>query len=421
MNLTGKSANELLFINFNQDYSCISVGTKNGYKIYNCDPFGKCYSKMEGGIGIVEMLFCTSLVALVGAGEQPAFSPRRLQITNTKRQSTICELTFSTSILAVKLNRKRLIVVLEEQIYVYDISNMKLLHTIETSPNPQAICALSPSNENCYIAYPSPTSSSSSSYATNDKYGSLGAPPVANGDVYVFDALSLQVVNSVQAHKSPVSCISMNSEGTMLATASDKGTVIRVFSIPNAQKLFQFRRGSYPARIFSLSFNLVSTLLCVSSDTETVHIFRVGGVDGRDRSGSSNGQSEGGRLGSAMDRDSGSHNSVSGHVGVSSAVGSIIRRTSMNMVGSVGSYLPEVLTEMWEPTRDFAFLKLPVAGVHSVVALSNTTPQVMVVTSEGYFYQYNIDLENGGECVLLKQFSLLEPNEDTGNSSMPSE
>jgi hypothetical protein len=28
----------------------------------------------------------------------------------------------------------------------------------------------------------------------------------------------------------------------------------------------------------------------------------------------------------------------------------------------------------------------------------------MVVTSEGFFYQYNIDLENGGECVLLKQY-----------------
>lgn len=37
-----------------------------------------------GGIGIAEMLFCTSLVALVGAGEHPSFSPRRLQIINTK-------------------------------------------------------------------------------------------------------------------------------------------------------------------------------------------------------------------------------------------------------------------------------------------------------------------------------------------------
>jgi autophagy-related protein 18 len=34
----------------------------------------------------------------------------------------------------------------------------------------------------------------------------------------------------------------------------------------------------------------------------------------------------------------------------------------------------------------------------------STTPQVMVVTSEGFFYQYNIDLESGGECVLLKQY-----------------
>jgi len=37
----------------------------------------------------------------------------------------------------------------------------------------------------------------------------------------------------------------------------------------------------------------------------------------------------------------------------------------------------------------------------------------MVVTSEGYFYQYNIDLEGGGECVLLKQYSLLEDDDTT--------
>jgi hypothetical protein len=30
------------------------------------------------------MLFCTSLVAVVGAGDQPTSSPRRLQIINTK-------------------------------------------------------------------------------------------------------------------------------------------------------------------------------------------------------------------------------------------------------------------------------------------------------------------------------------------------
>ena len=28
----------------------------------------------------------------------------------------------------------------------------------------------------------------------------------------------------------------------------------------------------------------------------------------------------------------------------------------------------------------------------------------MVLSSEGYFYSYNIDLENGGECSLTKQY-----------------
>ena len=49
----------------------------------------------------------------------------------------ICELLFPSSILALKLNRKTLIIVLEIKIYIYDISNMKLIHVIETTPNPE--------------------------------------------------------------------------------------------------------------------------------------------------------------------------------------------------------------------------------------------------------------------------------------------
>ena len=49
----------------------------------------------------------------------------------------ICELLFPSSILAVKLNRKTLVIVLEVEIYIYDISNMRLLHIIETTPNPE--------------------------------------------------------------------------------------------------------------------------------------------------------------------------------------------------------------------------------------------------------------------------------------------
>jgi len=75
----------------------------------------------------------------------------------------IGELLFPSSIL--KLNRKSLVIVLETEIYIYDISNMRLLHVIETTPSPEgtylfkpcvcnvlqfrhlAICAFSPAAE----------------------------------------------------------------------------------------------------------------------------------------------------------------------------------------------------------------------------------------------------------------------------------
>ncbi|KAG8719602.1 autophagy protein [Ceratobasidium sp. 394] len=237
-----KTNSNMLFANFNQDFSCISVGTKKGYSITNCDPFGRVYTKNDGSRGIVEMLFCTSLIALVGAADQPSSSPRKLQIVNTKRQSMICELLFPSSILAVKLNRKTLVVVLEVEIYIYDISTMRLMHVIETSPNPNAICALSPSSDPSYLAYPSPTPSPTAPTSAPAS-SSTTAAPTASGDVLIFDTRLLAVTNIVRAHKAPLAHISLNSTGTLLATASEKGTVIRVFSVPAAERLYEFRRG----------------------------------------------------------------------------------------------------------------------------------------------------------------------------------
>lgn len=376
------------------------------------------------------MLFSTSLVALI-------LSPRRLQIKNTKKDSTICELTFPTAVLAIRLNRKRLVIILEDQIYLYDISTMKLLYTVETSPNPHAICALSPSSENCYLAFPQPQKSSAAHAPAHAPPNSTHVPPTT-GEVLLFDAAKLESINVVEAHLSPISCMTFNNEGTLLATASDKGTIIRVFSIPDANKLYQFRRGSMPARIFSMAFNITSTLLCVSSATETVHIFKLGqqqASPGLDNSNPSSPNKVSSaftrRLSQGSDSLTRSRTSDSLEDDIDNTDGNgasmtnrkpngtffgLIRRTSQNVSSNfattVGGYLPKTMAQMWEPARDFAWIRLPKsatgappAQLRSVVAMSSNSPQVMVVTNDGGFYVYSIDLSKGGEGTLVKQYS----------------
>lgn len=253
----------------------------------------------------------------------------------------------------------------------------------------------------------------------------------------------------VEAHRSPLSCITVNDAGTLLATASDKGTIIRIFSIPSARKLYQFRRGSMPSRIYSMSFNTTSSLLCVSSATDTVHVFKLGipsqsrnGDDSsvpstypgrRDRSLSPGGsESQLDLMRSASNGSESAPVSTRKHNGTFMGM---IRRTSQNVgtsfAASVGAYLPTAVSEMWEPTRDFAWLKIPKAppssqgGVlgssapmRSVVAMSSNTPQIMVVTSEGHFYVYGIDLEKGGEGTLVKVYEVGGESERLGASVM---
>ncbi|CAG8537370.1 16293_t:CDS:2 [Racocetra fulgida] len=180
---------------------------------------------------------------------------------------------------------------------------MKLLHTIDTSPNP---------NGDYLLAYPSPIPSPSSPFSNHSTQHT--AP---SGDVLIFDALSLQVVNVVQAHKSPVAYVAINSEGTFGPNSN-----------ANANNGATNGAGG-----------VANSLTRHSIGPATIGGFEAF-IDGKKKTGS---------------------------------VGAI-RRQSLHLgrtvAGSVGNYLPDALTEMWEPTRDFAYLKLPSSGVQSVVALS---------------------------------------------------
>ncbi|GBL48610.1 hypothetical_protein [Candidozyma auris] len=290
------------YITFNQDSTCVAIGLNNGYKLYSIKPkFSKCHVlKKDEAVGIVEMLYCTSLLAIVALGDEPGSSPRKLKIVNTKDNSIICDLIFPTAILGVRLSRHRVVVLLEEQIYIYDIISMHLLHTIETSPNTNKLCTLSDdfvdasdpegsTHSTSFLAYPSPPKTvTHEALIANPTYvaGNTTAPnanvpapaktPKRVGDVIIFDLKALQPVVVIEAHKSALAALCLSRDGHLLATASNKGTIVRVFSVDTGEKLYQFRRGTYPTKIYSLSFSSDNKYVVATSSSETVHIFRLG-------------------------------------------------------------------------------------------------------------------------------------------------
>jgi len=144
------------FVNFNQDSTSLAVGSKICYRLFSLssvdrlDLIYESSSELDGDVCLVERLFSSSLVAVVSLS-----SPRKLKVCHFKKGTEICNYSYSNTILAVKLNRARLVVCLEESLYIHNIRDMKVLHTIrDTPPNPQGLCALSPNNDHCYLAYP---------------------------------------------------------------------------------------------------------------------------------------------------------------------------------------------------------------------------------------------------------------------------
>ena len=223
------------------------------------------------------MLGSTSLVALVGGGgDRPAFSPRKVVVYNTKTRASICEVAFKTVVLGVRLNRRRLVVILEARVHIFDMQDMSALHVVDTGHNPRGLCVLS-AYEGGGGGGGSGLEGSGSGSGDHTGMCPLVAPCSSGvaGEIVVFDAFNLNLVNVAKVHKNALATMCMSARGDLLATASEQGTIVRVMALPSANKIAAFRRGSYSAKIYALSFNATGTLLCAASASGTIHIFHV--------------------------------------------------------------------------------------------------------------------------------------------------
>ena len=67
----------------------------------------------------------------------------------------------------------------------------------------------------------------------------------------------------------------MNADGTLIATASIKGTIIRIFSAEEGVLLQELRRGSGKAFITSLIFHPTLNMIACTSNRSSIHLFEI--------------------------------------------------------------------------------------------------------------------------------------------------
>jgi len=99
-----------------------------------------------------------------------------------------------------------------------------------------------------------------------------------------FDEI-MEFQHKIEAHHGSIQCLAINKQGTLIATCSDKGTIIRVWNARSLdpeqlekgekQLAFEFRRGKQEATITSLTFDEEGKFLICASTKPTVHIFKV--------------------------------------------------------------------------------------------------------------------------------------------------
>jgi WD40 repeat protein len=82
-------------------------------------------------------------------------------------------------------------------------------------------------------------------------------------------------VSIIAAHTSRLTTLAVPPSGSLLATTSEAGTLVRVWNARSGRLVRELRRGTDKAEIYGVAFRPDERELAVWSDKGTVHVFAV--------------------------------------------------------------------------------------------------------------------------------------------------
>lgn len=246
----------------NQVKDSIVFGTSSGFFVYSVSPFKKLLAReIPGGVRLVRILNRSNIFIFVGLSEESPYPSNKVVVWDESGKKVMGDIKFRDPILNIDLSVDFIVVSTAVNVFVYELNTLNLIGTITTAINPTtgtfALCYGLP-----YLL------------TIGEVIGQISLWRIAKiGTIY-----ELQAVCSATAHKNPIAQVALGERADIIATASERGTIIRVYEVKEnlIVPLKELRRGADPSRILSLAISPNRENILVGSDKGTVHIFATG-------------------------------------------------------------------------------------------------------------------------------------------------
>ena len=214
-------------------------------------------------VALVEMMYKTNIIVLVFEQQR-----NKVVIWDDHEKKKRTEITFNKNQLInnVKLRKDMMVVVLAEKAFIFNFLSLKLIEQVETFQNPLGLVALSQAEkpQSKIICLPA---------AEKGHLKVLNFGKYSNPNYLVVDkSIDLQIL----AHdNTEIGAMAVNSDGTLIASASSRGHIIKIFSSDGGDLVQELKRGNSKADISNLVFHPNKHLLACTSSNQSIQLFEL--------------------------------------------------------------------------------------------------------------------------------------------------
>ena len=241
-----------VYMSFNHNYSHCCFGTSVGFYIYQINPFTKVLSrKIEGGVSLVKMLHESNIIIFVGSKDTGKYPNNKLIIWDDQKKSVLGEISYNSKVINAFITKKHIVTLCEKKIYIYNFESLTLVKSINIDST-LGIMSIG-LEESDFLIYPG---------------SDIGTISIIK--------MNLDYCDTIKAHTHPIENLHLSNDGKYFVTASEKGTIIRIFSVENSNCIHEVRRGIDPSKIVDLKLSKDNSVLLVSSVKGTIHLYNTG-------------------------------------------------------------------------------------------------------------------------------------------------